>query len=189
MNQKTARAAPSPGVSQTGAAVGALDFEALFKAHAGFVWRTLRRYGVPESDTADVAQEVFVVVHRRLKDFDRRLSLRGWMYGISAHVASEYHRRVRTRREDVVEAPPEREAPASQEAHLERREAQKLIDRVLSEMDPKKREVFELYELEEWSIAEIAQAVGCPLQTAYSRLQSARELMQAAWRRREEVVR
>jgi hypothetical protein len=48
------------------------SFRALFRAHAAFVWRVLRRHGVREADLEDVCQEVFMVVHRRLGEFEGR---------------------------------------------------------------------------------------------------------------------
>jgi RNA polymerase sigma-70 factor (ECF subfamily) len=43
-----------------------LDFAALYSTHAAFVWRSVRRLGVPEADVEDAAQETFVVIHRKL---------------------------------------------------------------------------------------------------------------------------
>jgi RNA polymerase sigma-70 factor (ECF subfamily) len=63
---------------------------------------------------------------------------------------------------------------------MHRREAWAQLEVILAELDEKKRDVFVLFELEEMPLAEVAAAVGCPLQTAYSRLQSARALVQAS---------
>src|SRR5207302_10408961 len=71
----------------------------VFRQYAPFVWRALRRLGVPESDVEDVCQEVFVVVHRKLGDFEGRSSLRTWIYGICTRTASDYRRSGRVRRE------------------------------------------------------------------------------------------
>ena len=79
----------------------------IFREYAPFVWRGLRRLGVPESDVEDVCQEVFVVVHRKLGDFEGRSSLRTWIYGICARTASDYRRSGRVRREVVTDAPPD----------------------------------------------------------------------------------
>ena len=158
----------------------ALDVRSVFDAHGAFVWRTLRRLGVSESNVEDVAQEVFLVVHRRLPDYDDRSGMRAWLYGISARKASEHRRRAWVRRERSVEAPPDDGAPPEQHAELERREARAMLTAILGKLDDKKREVFVLFELEELPLAEVAEAVGCPLQTAYSRLQAARATVQAA---------
>ena len=75
------------------AARGPHDLAAIFREHAPYVWRVLRRMGVREADVEDVTQEVFVVVHRRLPEFEGRSAMRTWIYGICLRVASDHRRR------------------------------------------------------------------------------------------------
>lgn len=151
----------------------------IFRDHAPFVWRGLRRLGVPESDVEDVCQEVFVVVHRKLRDFEGRSSLRTWIYGICARTASDYRRSGRVRREVVTDAPPDAPHEGGQHDALALKQARATLDRILDELDDDKRSVFVLYEIEELTMAEVAEALGCPLQTAYSRLHAARKMVEA----------
>jgi len=53
----------------------AVTFEEVYRAHVAFVWRSLRRLGIREEDAADAAQEVFIVVHRKLPEFAGRSKL------------------------------------------------------------------------------------------------------------------
>lgn len=152
----------------------------VFRREAPFVWRALRRLGVREADVEDVCQEVFVVVHRKLADFEGRSSLRTWIYGICARTASDYRRSARVRREVVTDAPPETTSDARQHDVVALREARAKLDRILDQLDDDKRAVFVLYEIEELSMNEVAEALGCPLQTAYSRLHAARKIVEAA---------
>jgi RNA polymerase sigma-70 factor (ECF subfamily) len=152
--------------------------------HGPFVWRVLARLGIPSADVPDVCQEVFVTVCRRLSDFDvERASFRSWLYGICVRTASDHRRRLRARREQPMETLPEPPLPATQDEELERRRARAFLEQVLDGLDEGKREVFVLYELEELPMADVAQAVGCPLQTAYSRLHAARKAVEAGFRR------
>src|SRR5882724_13016294 len=64
----------------------------VFSAHADFVWRSLRRLGVPAADVDDALQEVFLVVHRRLADYEDRGFMRAWLFSISRQVSSHYRR-------------------------------------------------------------------------------------------------
>jgi RNA polymerase sigma-70 factor (ECF subfamily) len=121
----------------------------------------------------DACQEVFLIVHRRLPEFDGR-ALRSWLYAICLRVASEYRRSARVRREISVEHLPESPAPAPQVDAVFTGE---LCDRLLvslDRLDEEKREAFVLFEIEELPLREVAEVLGCPLQTAYSRLQAAR---------------
>ena len=44
----------------------------LFEEHSAFVCRSLRRLGVADADVDDMLQEVFLVVHQRLDDYEER---------------------------------------------------------------------------------------------------------------------
>ena len=88
--------------------------------------------------------------------------------------ASDYRRRVRRRREEVTDAVPEQVIDPQAERAIMMRDAQRTLDRVLDALDEDKRAVFVLYEIEQLTMADVAAAVGCPLQTAYSRLHAAR---------------
>jgi RNA polymerase sigma-70 factor (ECF subfamily) len=175
---KSAQRRPAP------MSVPPADFPAIFAEHAPFVWRTLRRLGVAEADADDVCQEVFLIVHRKLSAYDGRSTMRAWLYGICARRASDHRRSAYVRRERAVESVPDEGAPADQHEIVERREARAALDAILAGLDDAKREVFVLFELEELSLAEVAAALECPLQTAYSRLQVARAAVQQAFARR-----
>jgi RNA polymerase sigma-70 factor (ECF subfamily) len=174
-----ARTKQEQGGSAQSAPPGLPPLAEIFREHAPFVWRGLRRLGVPESDVEDVCQEVFVVVHRKLGDFEGRSSLRTWIYGIAARTASDYRRSGRVRREVVTDAPPDVAHEGGQHDALALKQARAMLDRILDELDDDKRSVFVLYEIEELTMAEVADALGCPLQTAYSRLHAARKVVEA----------
>jgi RNA polymerase sigma-70 factor (ECF subfamily) len=152
-----------------------LRFADVFRENAPYVWRVLRRLGVREADVEDLCQEVFVVVHRKLPEFEGRSSVRTWIYGICVRVASDHRRRAHVRREQPTENLPEEPHSAPQIKDLEREQARALLDRALADLDDDKRAVFVLYEIEQLDMKAVAQAVGCPLQTAYSRLHAARK--------------
>jgi len=153
----------------------ALGFEAVFRAHYGFVWRTLLRLGVAEGTVDDAAQDVFVVVHHRLEQFEGRARLRTWLFEIARRVAMRYGERARR----GPQADPETELVPSDEAepdeHVSRAQALRLLQSWLDELDDDKREVFVLSELEEMPGPEIADALGVNVNTVYTRLRAARQ--------------
>ena len=152
-------------------------FAAVFAEQAPFVWRAVRRLGVRESDVPDVCQDVFVVVHRKLPGFEGRSTLRSSIYGICIRTAADHRRRAHVRHELPTAEPPEGVAPATQPMAVERRQVRALLDAALDLLDEDKRAVFVLYEIEELTMPEVAEAIGCPLQTAYSRLHAARRIV------------
>lgn len=159
------------------------DFQRVFREQAPFVWRVLRRHGVREGDLEDACQEVFLVLHRRAADFRGEGHVRTWLYGIAMRVAANQRRRAHLRREHCPERLPTQVIEADQLRAVERREAQTLLLRALNTLSPAKREVFVLFEIEDWPMAEIARALGCPLNTAYARLGAARRAIEQHVRR------
>jgi RNA polymerase sigma-70 factor (ECF subfamily) len=160
------------------ASVGAADaarpsFERIFRDEVRFVGRTLRYLGVPASSVEDACQEVFLVVHRRLADFDGA-SLRGWVRQICVHVARNQRRTQRRRPEDAVAETPEIPHAADQHLGAERSEARMRLLRALDALGEDQRAVFVLYEIEQMTMQECAETLGIPVQTGYSRLHAAR---------------
>lgn len=158
----------------------------IFDEHVRYIWRTLRHLGISEADTPDLCQEVFVTVHRKLSSFEGRAALRTWLYGICIRVASEHRRRPHVRREIPYSepAPESSEVAATPDSNLEQRSA---LQRLLGALDDDKRQVVVLYEIEGFSMKEVAEIVGCPLQTAYSRLHAGRALMLVAFNAQKEA--
>lgn len=155
-------------------------FRDLFDRHAPYVWRCLRRLGVPAADVPDLCQEVFVVVHRKQERLEGEGSVRAWLYGIAVRKVWDWRRLAHRRHERATDEVPEPSVDASQAEVIERRAACETLDALLEKLEPKQRDVFVLYEIEQLPMNEIAPIVGCPLQTAYSRLHAARAQLQAA---------
>ncbi len=159
-------------------------FEAVFAEHSRTAWRLLVRLGVQPRDAQDVCQEVFIVVHRRLPDFDpRRGSLVSWLYGICLRAASDYRRRHPNRRESPEQALLNVETSDRPDRDLEARRAWHKLASVLDTLDAGQRQVFVLYELEGLPMGEIASLLDSPLQTAYARLHAARRRVLGAFTR------
>ena len=176
------RSEPTAGPCQADPEPEVPPFAEIFRTHAPYVLRLLARLGVPRADVPDACQDVFLTVHRRILDFDpARGPLRNWIYGICVRAAADRRRQKRTRNERSDESVPEASVPASQHQELERRSACARLEQVLGELDEGKRVVFVLYEFEALSMKAIATIVGCPVQTAYSRLHAARAAVFAAF--------
>lgn len=152
----------------------------VFEEHGPFVCRSLRYLGVRDADLDDLLQEVFLVVYQRLNQYEEKGRARAWLYSICTRVAHAQRRKLVRRRETSVVTPSEGSAAATQHDHVEDREALALGQRLLAQLPEQQREVFLLYEVEDMTMAEIAHALACPLQTAYSRLHKARARMLAA---------
>lgn len=159
----------------TAAAVEELDFTALYEQYFNFVWRSARRLGVADALLDDAVQDVFVVVHRRLDDFEGRSSVKSWIFGITRRVAKDHRRRAS--RKDRGKVPADGLAAVGEPTPAElaqRSEARTLLYQMLDGLDEQKREVFILAELEEMTVPEIAESIEANVNTVYSRLRAAR---------------
>lgn len=160
-------------------------FEAIFRAELPYVLATLRRLGGRVADLEDLAHEVFVVVHRRLPDYDASRPLRPWLFGIALRIASDDRRLARRRWERGDEG--ETEAAVAKEVGPERAaidaERRALVLRALDALDLDKRALIVLHDIDGEPMPEIAHALGVPLNTAYSRLRLARERFREAIRK------
>ncbi len=160
-----------------------LDAGDVVRAHAAFVYRVLLHLGVPEDRIEDASQEVFLVVLRQLPAFEGRSTPSTWLYGICRNVAHSERRRLRRAPELPVDDLPETVVQAAQEGDLWARRAHARLIWALGELKEEQRAVFVLYEIEERTLEEIAEAEGAPLTTIHSRLKVARERVQALLRR------
>jgi len=162
------------------AALAAPDVHNIYREHARFVWLSLQRLGIHPSDLDDIAQDVFMIVHRRLGTFDRRARVSTWLFGICMRVAANYRRRRRWTRE-VLTGGSDDDRPSALAAAddiLVRREQREIAERALNRLEVAKRATFVMFELESLSCLEIAEIMNVPVGTVYSRLHSARRQLE-----------
>jgi RNA polymerase sigma-70 factor (ECF subfamily) len=158
----------------------ALELAAVYARWYGEVGRWARALGGPSAELEDIAQEVFVIVRRKLRGFDGR-NLAGWLYRITARTARD-HRRAAWFRRLVFggdEGGAETAGGATPLESLERREAQRTPWRLLGRLGEKQRSVFVLFEIEGYSGEEIAALPGIPVATVWTRMHYARRALLA----------
>lgn len=153
------------------------DLEQIYREHHVFVWRIVRRLGVPQSAVDDAVQEVFIVLHRRQADFDLSSSIRGLLYGIARRVAKAQRTPLAQR---PLQLRPVRDPSPDPEVAVETAQRARLVQEVLGAMDEGKRMTFVLADVEGMSVAAISRCHGVNVNTAYARLRAARALLKRA---------
>jgi RNA polymerase sigma-70 factor (ECF subfamily) len=186
-------AGPAPGVSGdrglSSDPAPPLSAAQVVRDHEDLVRACLLRAGVPYQEVADVAQEVFLTIARRLPAFTvpERLStkeaLRIWVLGICAvHVGSRNRPDRRVLRfatlDDGIDSVPS-PAPGAVE-QLERLDAASLLARLLAQLPEERRAVFVAHEIDGETMEDFAAQHGIPVATAYNRLRLARRDLRAA---------
>jgi RNA polymerase sigma-70 factor (ECF subfamily) len=178
-------AAPDIGLSGTPAATSdvravvltALQrerFHALYREHFDFVFRNLRRLGVVDAAVDDALQDVYLVVLRRIEEF-HDTHAKAWLFAILLRVAGNYRRS--QRRRGPTRLLQEEQLPAAEAGPFEsaaREQARKVLHCFLDSMEPNRRAVFVMAELEQMTAPEIARAISANLNTVYSWLRVAR---------------
>lgn len=159
------------------------DFSEVYAEYFDHVWTYLRRLGVPTPLLDDAVQDVFVVCHRRLPEFEGRSTIRTWLFGIARRIAFRYHRReARAAQKHAAlwrEASPSR---SNLDEDIGRAQAGEMLDEFLESLDDDKREVFVLAELESYSRTQLGEALGISPGTAYNRLRAARRRFEERFR-------
>ena len=158
-------------------------FRGLVAQHADFVWRSLRRLGVPPTAAEDATQQVFLTLQARINEVIVGKE-RSFLFGVAIRTAAHARRNFARRREvsDAVLLELADTAP-SPEARLDGDRERALLDAVLETMTPALRTIFVMNELEEMTMAEIAEVEAIPPGTVASRLRRARDEFEEAARR------
>ena len=174
---------PEPSATHAGSALDA--FRPIYDEHVGFVWRTLRRYGVRGAELDDAVQDVFSVVYAKLPQFEQRSSLRTWIFGIARRIARNHRPSPRFEALDAtkIDAYIADLSDSDPSQNVERQRQARLLHELLSQLPSEQRDVFILVELEQFSVPEASDALGENTNTLSSRLRGARRALSQALQR------
>jgi RNA polymerase sigma-70 factor (ECF subfamily) len=158
-----------------------LDFASIYEKWFRPVHRWIRALGGPGIEAEDLAQEVFIVVQRKLPSFDGA-NLPGWLYRIAQLTVRDARRRAWfrstfLRARDV--GLDDLESPARSDDALARKEQERQLYDLVSRLNPRWRECFLLFEVGGLSGGEIAELLGIPHATVRTHLFRARKAMVA----------
>jgi RNA polymerase sigma-70 factor, ECF subfamily len=157
----------------------------MVQTHHDFIWRLLRRLGVPAADTDDATQRVFMIGARRIADIAVG-SERSFLFGTALRVAPEVVRAARRHAQSPLDDESRElsdNAPSPEELTAQNR-ARSVLDEILRAMPLELRTVLVLFELEQLTKTEVAELLDLPVGTAVSRLRRAREEFRAQLKRR-----
>ena len=175
-----ARPAPQLAVVQADARAPSLSpaekarLRAMMTTHFNFIWRSLKRLGVPQGDVDDCAQQVFLVASRKLAVIAEG-SEQAFLFGTALNVAAEARRTAARRKDTPAGDSLEAFDPGPQPDEIaDRKRVRALLDKVLEAMPMDLRVSFVLFELEEMPLHKIAELLSIPAGTVASRLRRAR---------------
>jgi RNA polymerase sigma-70 factor (ECF subfamily) len=157
-----------------------LDFEQVYTEHFDFIWRSVRGLGVPLAFVDDVAQDVFLVVHRKLESLESAGALKSWLFGIARRVCKD-HRRAAIRRGPHVALDNERDVDLGRDPQqmASSRQALRAIERFAEGLDEERRALFFLAFIEGLPVMDVAATLDLNPNTAYSRVRAMRSELTA----------
>ena len=151
-------------------------FRELFRTHQKDVARLAQRMLGRATDLEDIVQEVFLQVHRSIRDFRHGARFSTWLYRVTVNVVLMHRRAAKSRPvfSELPEHAPAVDPRSGSDEQLERQRRVHAFHRLLDRLSDKKRIVFVLHELEGLAPGEIAKVVGAPVLTVRTRLFYAR---------------
>lgn len=155
----------------------AVAFETLVRDYGDRIYRFARRL-VGERFAEDVTQEVFIRVHRSIDAYQPSGRFESWLFTIANNLCIDAVRRRRPEEPLAVE----RFASGGQEPDqaAETNERRRALLRAVERLPVDQRQVFLLREEGGLTFKEIAEMVGCPLNTALGRMHYAMENLRKA---------
>lgn len=149
--------------------------ETLYSRYARRMYAVCLRYARHELEAQDLMQEGFIRVFEKLPDFRQEGSFEGWIRRIMVHTSINQYRRKAFQQERFgLERMPEGEVAPDAVGRLGEEELMAMV----ASLPDGYRMVFNLYAIEGYDHAEIADLLGCGESTSRSQLAKARRLLQ-----------
>ncbi len=159
-----------------------VTFEEVYSETFGYVFHALRRLGVQTRDLEDVVHDVFVAAHRHFESYDPSRPIKPWLFGFAYRTAADYRQLARHRQVQQPDGFDLVDMGNLPDEQLAQKQAQARFAKALDALDLERRAVFVMHDVNGHSMPEIAEALGVPLNTGYSRLRLARRDLEAALR-------
>ncbi len=159
-----------------------LHFRAIYDRWFDEVSRWVRAMGGPESECEDLVQDVFVVVHRRLPDFDGE-NVAGWLYQIARRRVRDFRRLLWVRQMLFFNVPLSEKLTAdaaSPADAIETKQKREMLERLLDKLNESERAALILFEIDGYSGDEIAEIQGVPVNTVWARIHKGRKKLRAS---------
>ncbi len=156
-------------------------FDELVNSYSGRVANIAYSLLSDREDALDVAQEVFIKVHRSIDSFRGESSVSTWIYRITKNVCTDILRKRKSNiisldnddeNEPKTEIADESTAP---EQVAERNAQIKAVQEAISQLDDNMRIIITLCDINGLSYDETAKILNCPMGTVKSRLYRARK--------------
>jgi RNA polymerase sigma-70 factor, ECF subfamily len=151
-----------------------------FDRELDYLFWTLQRLGARPSDTEDLLQDVFAVLHDNWPTLDTTRPLRPWLFGVMFRLVKTHRRRqARETPRDGLDPP---DAAASPEDNVQERQSLTLLSAALERVPEARRSVVMFHDLDGMEVVEIARRLSITRFGVYARLRKGRKELASAVR-------
>ena len=162
-----------------------LDFEYMYETYKNKIWLIICKYLADKQLREEVLQDVFRIFDMNIEIFDNEEGAVKWLKTVTYNKIKDYNRKTKARKKyfDVVSRDDENleEYSASPETETQNiiigRENISEISKAIHELKPIYRDVIYWVYYVEWTPKEISAKYDIPLNTVYSRLKKARDIL------------
>ncbi len=160
-------------------------FEMIYKATSSFVYNVALRIIANREDAEEVTQEVFLIMHQKLKEFRFESSLKTWAYRITVNCALNFSRKTKSQENSSVEYEDHLAPRVDADVHkeIEKEHCDTAVDKILGSLNEEQRACVVLRNIEGLSYEQIAETLEVNINTVRSRLKRAREKILATRKR------
>jgi RNA polymerase sigma-70 factor (ECF subfamily) len=152
-----------------------------YERELDYLFETLQRLGASSREIEDLAQEIFVVLHRKWPTLALGRPLRPYLFAVAFRVVCAHRRR---RKREILFAQLETEGPTlGPEGTVQSRESVRLLMAALETIPLPRRAVVIMHDLDGISIFDVAEKLSISRFGAYARLRKARKELASALRR------
>jgi len=151
-------------------------YEDVYKSSNSFIYNVAYRVVNNREDALEVAQEVFMIIYHKLKDFRFESSFKTWVYRITANTAINYAKKLyRNKTVPFEESYGEGAVESDVHVQMDQEHQDKLVESLLAQLNPEQRACVVMREIQVLSYEEIAKALNININTVRSRLKRSRE--------------
>jgi len=155
-------------------------FESIYRAYCKFVYNVAWRIVNTHDDAAEVTQEVFICVYRKLDSFRFQSTFKTWIYRITINTAMNYSKKnskVKDKTTEFVEQIHSVDDLSDGERAWDKEHNERVVSALLNTLNEDQKACVVLRNIEGLSYQEIADALNINLNTVRSRLSRAREAL------------
>jgi RNA polymerase sigma-70 factor (ECF subfamily) len=162
-------------------------FEALYRLYAPRLQRFIRSVTKQPALVEEIIDDSMLVVWRKAYTFNHTAKVSTWIFAIAYRQSLKALRRLGQQADSAADEQPGLPTPGPDDA-LQQLQLHRQLEHALAALSPEQRAVMELTYYFGYACREVAQIMGCPLDTVKTRMFYARRKLKASLAAQREAI-